>query len=158
VRYTKAALSNQENERLRLDYGQTTGLLRDLNDVRFKLLAFVPTVSGAAVGLLSRNPDTAMLIGVGAIGLAATLGIVLYELANAQLYDYAAGRARELGLPAPKHQRGLAFVYGAAIGGWSYLLAWGALHSWSVDDAQRIGGIVGVVAAVGVFFAFLRLE
>ena len=90
--------------------------------------------------------------------LAATVGIVLYELANAQLYDYAAARARELGLPAAKHHRGLALVYGAAIGGWSYLLAWGALHSWSVSDAQRIGGIVGVVAAVAVFFAFLRFE
>jgi hypothetical protein len=151
-------LSNNHDERLRLDYGQTTGLLRDLNDVRFKLLAFVPTVSGAAVALLSRNPDTAELVGVGAIGLAATVGIVLYELANAQLYDYAAARARELGLPAAKHNSGLALVYGAAIGGWSYLLAWGALHAWGVDEAQRIGGLVGLVAAVGVFFAFLRFE
>jgi hypothetical protein len=151
-------VSDQHDERLRLDYGQTTGLLRDLNDVRFKLLAFVPTVSGAAVGLLSRNPDTAMLIGVGAIGLAATIGIVLYELANAQLYDYAASRAQELGLPAPKHHRGLALVYGAAIGGWMYLLAWGALHSWDVGNAQKIGGVAGVVAAVAVFFAFLRFE
>ena len=151
-------MSDQPDERLRLDYGQTTGLLRDLNDVRFKLLAFVPTVSGAAVGLLSRNPNTAVLIGVGAIGLAATLGIVLYELANAQLYDYAASRARELGLPSPKHHHGLALVYGAAIGGWSYLLAWGALHSWDVSNAQKIGGIIGVVAAIAVFFAFLRFE
>jgi hypothetical protein len=151
-------VSNQQEARLELDYGQTTGLLRDLNDVRFKLLAFVPTVSAAAVGLLSRNPDTAELIGVGAIGLAATGGIVLYEIANAQLYDYAAGRARELGLPAAKHHRGLALVYGAAIGGWAYLLAWGALHSWDVSNAQKIGGIAGVAAAVAVFFAFLRFE
>ena len=95
---------------------------------------------------------------VGAVGLAATVGIVLYELANAALYDFASARAVELGLPAARHQRGLAFVYGAAIGGWSYLLAWGALHAWDVSNAQKIGGIAGVVAAVGVFVAFVRYE
>ncbi len=36
------------DDRLRLDYDQTNQLLRALMDVRFKLLAFVPTVSGAA--------------------------------------------------------------------------------------------------------------
>jgi hypothetical protein len=38
------------DERLRLDYDQTTDLVRTLTDVRFKLLAFVPTISGAADG------------------------------------------------------------------------------------------------------------
>jgi hypothetical protein len=38
------------DESLRLDYDQTTDLVRTLTDVRFKLLAFVPTISGAADG------------------------------------------------------------------------------------------------------------
>ena len=42
---------------LRLDYEQTTQLLRTLVDVRFKLLAFVPTVAAAAVG--AGRPATA---------------------------------------------------------------------------------------------------
>ena len=38
------------DDRLRLDYEQTTQYLRTLIDVRFRLLAFVPTVS------VSRSP------------------------------------------------------------------------------------------------------
>jgi hypothetical protein len=41
-------LMSDVDERLRLDYDQTTDLVRTLTDVRFKLLAFVPTISGAA--------------------------------------------------------------------------------------------------------------
>ena len=36
-------------DRLRLDYAQTTDLMGQITDVRFKLLALVPTLSGAAV-------------------------------------------------------------------------------------------------------------
>jgi hypothetical protein len=42
------------DDRLRLDYEQTTQLIRTLTDIRFKLLAFVPTIAGATVGLVGR--------------------------------------------------------------------------------------------------------
>ena len=87
---------------LRLDYQQTIGLLAGISDVRFKLLALVPTLSGAAVAVLGRPSSTAELLAVGLIGLIATLGVLLYELRNTQLYDYGLRRAqwleRELGL------------------------------------------------------------
>jgi hypothetical protein len=43
------------DDRLQLDYDQTQQLLRTLTDIRFKLLAFVPTIAGASVGLFGRS-------------------------------------------------------------------------------------------------------
>jgi hypothetical protein len=84
------------DDRLKLDYDQTSQLLRTLMDVRFKLLAFVPTVSGAAVAILGTPRPAAELVGVGLLGLVATLGIFVYELRNSQLFDSLVHRAGEL--------------------------------------------------------------
>jgi len=46
---------NAEYERRKLDYEQAVDTYRQLADIRFKLLAFVPTLSGAAVALLSKT-------------------------------------------------------------------------------------------------------
>ena len=142
------------DDRLRLDYEQTTQLLRTLTDIRFKLIAFVPTFAAASVGFFAHPRAAVELIAVGVLGLAATLGIFLYELRNSELYAAAAGRARELerqlqlsggGLDA--HDRGLYLVYGAALAGWSYIVTWGALRELSVDSARGVGLAVG--GAVG---------
>ena len=150
---------------LRLDYAQTTDFLRTLGDVRFKLLALVPTLSGAAVAVVGHPSSASELLAVGLLGLVATLGILLYELRNTELYDYAIRRAqhaeRELGLPsladgagglfserpgrtlrlfgvAPvDRDRGLGLVYSAAVAGWAYLVAWGALHALHVAAPGR---------------------
>ncbi len=140
-------------DRLRADYQQTAELLRALTDVRFKLLALVPTLSGAAVAVLGHPGSAAELIAVGLLGLTATLGVLLYELRNSELSDYALRRARsleaELGLGlyrgAPvSRDRALILVYSAALAGWSYLTAWGALHAAHVERARPIGGVVAV--------------
>jgi hypothetical protein len=179
-------LTDDQQGRLGLDYSQTTGLLRDLTDVRFKLLAFVPTITGAAVALLSHKPSAAELLAVGVLGLVATTGVVLYELRNTQVYDYALRRAQHLeaqlgfvsafhppsggglfrelpgrdmrlfGLAEARHDRGLALVYSAAIGGWSYLIAWGALNALRLQHAQQIGLAIGALAGILVLFEFLR--
>ena len=177
----------ETSEQLRLDYNQTTDLLRSLTDVRFKLLAFVPTISGAAIGFLGRGGSTAELLAVGALGLLATLGVVVYELRNTQIYDYAVYRAKELearlglvsvfgtggpggffserpgrdvrifGLPVG-HDRGLSLVYSAALGGWCYLLGWGALRALDIAEPQRGGGAIGVAAGLAVLVEFLRID
>lgn len=169
-----AARAAEQADRLRLDYEQTTGLLGAINDVRFKLLALVPTLSGAAVAVLGRPSSTAVLLGVGLIGLIATIGVLLYELRNTQLYHYGLRRAqkleRELGLMSldgdggtgglftdrptsalrlfgvlpVDRDAGLTLVYGAAIAGWTYLCAWGALHALGLDHARQFGGTIGV--------------
>ena len=173
---------------LTIDYEQTTNLVRTLTDVRFKLLAFVPTISGAAVAVLGHGRSTGELLAVGLLGLTATLGIVVYELRNTQLYDYAIHRAKELerrlghasvfeettigglfserpgrsvrlfGLANVGHDRGLSLVYGAAIGAWSYIVAWGALRALGAGDPRTLGGAIGVVLGLLTLVEFLRID
>ena len=173
---------------LSTDYEQTTGLVRTLTDVRFKLLAFVPTISGAAIAVLGHGRSTGELLAVGLLGFTATLGIVVYELRNTQLYDYAVHRAKELerrlghvsvfneaatgglfserpgrnvrifGLASVGHDRGLSLVYGAAIGAWSYVVAWGALRAFGAGDARQLGGAIGVVVGLLTLVEFLRID
>lgn len=173
---------------LSTDYEQTTSLLRTLTDVRFKLLAFVPTISGAAVAVLGHGRSTGELLAVGLLGLTATLGVVVYELRNTQLYDYAVHRAKELerrlehvsvfdetatgglfserpgrsirifGLATVGHDRGLSLVYGAAVGAWSYVVAWGALRALGAGDARQFGGAIGAVVGLLTLVEFLRID
>ena len=160
----------EPGEALRLDYDQTIRFVHDFRDLRTKMLAFVPTITGAAVGLLGEPRPAAELIGIALLGLVATLGIFVYELRNAQLSDAMVRRAKELerllGLPTVQglqgvggvlatppgrwfaHDRGWALVYSAAIAGWSYLVAWGLLRWFLVDSAQTIAAVTGI--AVGV--------
>jgi len=179
--------TDAELDRLRLDYDQTTDLIRTLTDVRFKLLAFVPTITGAAVALTGRGHSAAELLSVGSLGLVATIGVVIYELRNTQLHDYAVQRAKKLedrlgissitdpgrtaglygdepsgeltvfGIVTAAHDRGLALVYGAAIAGWSYLVAWGALHAAGAGHAQPIGGILAAGLGIILVVEFLRI-
>jgi hypothetical protein len=180
--------SAAQMDRLQLDYAQTTDLMRQITDVRFKLLALVPTLSGAAVAVLGRPSSVAELLAVGLLGLLATLGVLLYELRNTQLYDYALHRAQALehqlgsisidesalagGLFSDRPARtlrlfsvlpvdrdaGLILVYSSAIAGWTYLLAWGALHALSVANARVIGGVIGVGIGVLLMVELTRIH
>lgn len=143
---------------LQVEYAQTIDLLRTVTDVRFKLLTFVPTIAGTAVALLGRHTRATELLAVGALGLAATIGIVLYELHNTLVYEYALARAEELeaklglGLytsrPHYAHDRPLAIVYAVVVGAWSYLVAWGALAAATVGNAQLFGGLIAAALAI----------
>lgn len=182
------ATKQRNDDGLRLDYNETTDLMRGLTDVRFKLVAFVPTISGAAIALLGHGRSTSELLAVGLLGLVATVGIVIFDLRNTQLLDYAVLRAQRLeerlglasifepgrpgglfterpgrdlrvfGLAAVGHDRGLALVYSAAIGGWCYVVAWGALRALDVGAARQLGGAVGVLGAVVVLLEFVRID
>ncbi|MEY2521168.1 MAG: hypothetical protein QOF24_2927 [Verrucomicrobiota bacterium] len=81
---------------LRLDYQTTVQQFTMLADIRFKLLAFVPTVTGAAFALLKDSPNHAATTAIGLFGFLVTLGIVFYEIRNTQFYDCAVHRAKEL--------------------------------------------------------------
>jgi hypothetical protein len=163
------------DDRLRLDYEQTTQLMRTLTDIRFKLLALVPTIAGASVGLVGRGRTAAELVAVGLLGLVATFGVLLYELRNSQVYHAILGHARELeqklglglftpksgvtlfGLVAARHDRGLGLVYGSALAGWSYLVAWGAFRAADVGAARTVGGVIGFLVGVIVAAEVERL-
>jgi hypothetical protein len=164
-------------DRIRLDYEQTAQLIRTLIDIRFKLLLFVPTIAGASVGLLGAGRSAAELLAVGLLGLAASAGIFLYELRNSQVYEAVVERASALeqeiglglfrerpsrpltlfGLVAARHGHGLGLVYGAALAGWTYLVAWGALRALDLGNARTIGAVIGVLVGVLVVAEVERL-
>jgi hypothetical protein len=174
-------------DRLRLDYDRTTELVQSLLDARFKLLALVPTIAGTAVGLVGTPRPAVELLGIGVLGLVATVGILLYELRNSEILEAllqhakvlervlgletgprvhgpegllslsAGTRGRFLGVLAASHERALGLVYGAALGGWSYLVAWGTLAAFGVDGAQEGGAAIGAVAGLAVLWDIDRL-
>lgn len=164
-------------DRLRFDYAQTTDLLRTLGDVRFKLLALVPTLSGAAIALLAHPSSAVQILALGVLGLVATLGILLYDLRNSQLSDYALRRARSLesslglgvysdeptnelrlfGFATVNRDRGLALVYSAALAGWCYLVAWGSLRAADVGHSRPIGAAIGGVVGLVLLAELTRI-
>jgi hypothetical protein len=174
-------------DRLRLDYDRTTELAQSLMDTRFKLLALVPTIAGTAVGLVGTPRPAAELLGIGVLGLVATLGILLYELRNSEIIEamlqHARALERGLGLEAGSrvrgpdgllslrpgmhgrfvgavtatHERALGLVYGAALGGWSYLVGWGVLAAIGVDGAQEGGAAIGAASGLAVWWDVERL-
>jgi hypothetical protein len=88
---------------LRLDYEQSFANFRMLADVRFKLLAFVPTISGAAIALISKDlaedPSSTrsmMVLVVGLMGFLVTLGIFFYDQRNSQLSNITLFRLQAL--------------------------------------------------------------
>jgi hypothetical protein len=83
-------------DRLRLDYDRTTELVQSLLDTRFKLLALVPTIAGTAVGLVGTPRPAVELLGIGVLGLVATVGILLYELRNSEILDAMLRHAKVL--------------------------------------------------------------
>jgi hypothetical protein len=174
-------------DRLRLDYDRTTELVQSLLDTRFKLLALVPTIAGTAVGLVGTPRPAVELLGIGVLGLVATVGILLYELRNSEILEAmlqhakvlervlglatgprvhgpegllslsAGTRGRFLGFLTADHQRALGLVYGAALGGWCYLVGWGTLAAFGLDGAQEGGAVIGVVAGLAVMWDVDRL-
>ena len=83
--------------KLKLDYEQTVLIFNSLAEIRFKLLAMVPTFTVVAIGVIDKlvsNPST--MLAIGALGFLATLGIAFYDQRNTQLYNSAQLRAKSL--------------------------------------------------------------
>jgi hypothetical protein len=155
----------------KLDYEQTMETYRQLVDIRFKLLAFIPTLTAVAVSVLSSaniHPPGRFALSVA--GFLVTLGVLLYELRNTQFHDGAYGRLRHLeerlGMPKfgkdthyglfgsrldqtsrtffslpVKHDPGLWIVYSSALAAWTFA---------AVDAIEPSSGI-SVVAAAAVW-------
>jgi hypothetical protein len=159
-----------DDDRLRLEYDQAGQLLRNLAETRLRLLALVPTASGAVVALIGTGRTGVELLAIGGLGFVATLGLLLYELSNEAVRLAVEERVRTAEsalltggpltpLRAPSHMLGTALVFGAALGGWTYLVVWGALRALGAGSgAQGAGLVLGVAAALGVGFALLRRD
>jgi hypothetical protein len=93
---------------LELEYTQINENFRFLAEVRFKLLALVPTLGGAAAFVLahagleagkvptSSNSRLLVVLLVSLFGFLATLGIILYDQWNSELYNALIHRAKWL--------------------------------------------------------------
>jgi hypothetical protein len=168
-----------EDPRLRLDYEQTLETYRQLADIRFKLLAFVPTLSGVAVVLLTNaSLHGSEKVALAGLGFFVTLGIVLYDQRNTQFYNGAIGRAQYLeddlnleryetdehrGLFGSRkdhptrrffglpvgHDLGLAFIYSTVLGAWVF----GAVQGGADSTTAAVAAGGGFAA-----LAFLQLE
>lgn len=96
------------DEKLRLDYEQTTQHFMMLADTRLKLVVFVPALSALAIAFLAftARPGTEFVIGI--LGLVMTVVIALYGLRNAKAYDAIVerGRALEKKLDMPSFTEG----------------------------------------------------
>jgi hypothetical protein len=166
-----------ENATARFDYEQVVGVFQLLTDVRFKLLAFVPSISGAAAALLTATKITSGIqAALAAVGFLVTLGIVIYDQRNTQLYNNVIGRAEHLedtlrlsiatgdqrgGLFASRtrkprrlfwlipmrHDRATALIYSVSLGAWAFAAF------------ETISVACGVAVGVAVALAFdLELE
>jgi hypothetical protein len=167
-----------EQARLRLEYDRGSELLRDLTETRFRLLALVPTLSGAVVALVAGGRSGVELLAIGLLGLCASFGVLLYELRNSEIQSAVARRiaeaerallpagplgdaprARVLGLVPVSRTAALALVYGAALGGWGYLVGWGALRAAGAAGGARPGGLaIGALFGLLIAFEIVRLE
>jgi DUF2934 family protein len=137
------------DEKLQTDFRNAFENYKLLADIRFKLLTLVPTAT-VIVALLTKNGGVSLSLGL--LGLAATLGIVFYELRNSRLYDGTLHRLKSLelfmhsvsctdrfkrigglfrerpdrqklfGVIQLQHDRGLAIIYGAAVAVWVYIV------------------------------------
>ena len=83
-------------ETLITEYGQVGQNFRLLTETRFKLLAFLPIASGAAVALVTRIDATVPTLAFSVFGLTVTVALVTYNVRNDQLYDTLVARAASL--------------------------------------------------------------
>ncbi|MBI5102400.1 MAG: hypothetical protein HZB33_11265 [Nitrospirae bacterium] len=85
-----------QDEKLKLDYEQTTQYHHNLADIRFRLLALVPIATGAAIALVEKTVSGPHVLAIGLLGFMVTLGITFYDQRNTQIYDAMQKRAKTL--------------------------------------------------------------
>jgi hypothetical protein len=97
--------AEQQLSNLQKEYDLVNSNFRQLADIRFKLLGFVPFVGGAANALLIQNalfpgkekaPNYPLALLVGTVGFLVTFAIVMYDQRNSQFYNALIGRAKYL--------------------------------------------------------------
>lgn len=81
------------------DYVATRDLYDTLVEIRFKLLTFVPTITGIAVGIVSLDSnkvDESPRLMIGLVGFVASIALVIYEIRNSQIHDRSIHRLAHL--------------------------------------------------------------
>ena len=98
-----------EDEKIKLDYERTAQYFFHLADVRFRLLALLPIVSGTALALVPDRFQPSETLMLGILGLVVTTGVLLYDQRNSQIYNSLVGRLNlieeSLRLPAMRENK-----------------------------------------------------
>ena len=91
-------ISDQDMSLWLTDYEATRQYFMELSATRFKLLAFLPTITGTVIGVLfgTAQESQLLLTWVGAFGFMVTLGIFFYDQRNTQIYDALVLRAKSI--------------------------------------------------------------
>jgi hypothetical protein len=183
----KLDLAMNQDDKLQLDYENTIGQFEMLADIRFKLLALLPTVTGVAIALLGKERDNQTALAVGTLGLLTSFGITLYEIRNSQLYDSLVHRARGLerllglvvlskgnatgGMFSERperelklfgkiqvwHKLALAVVYGTVLGSWCYLVI-ASLFSLMGYPSDLGAALIAALLGTVLAWEYLRLS
>jgi hypothetical protein len=153
-----ASEQSMEEERrqqaLLAEYGEVCNNFRMLTDIRFKLLAFLPIASAAAVVaavVAAMKTDVAegirLAIGfaLSLFGLVATIGFATYNARNDQLYDELVSRAAAI-------ERSLDIPDGAFAnrpGPWQRIALFGI--EWKIDHRTAVSTIYGASITLWLF-------
>lgn len=150
----KEKFKNDPNqfELLKVLYGEMNSNYRNLADIRFKLLGFLPAISVLAWTELYKNISvnsfTEALVGiiVTVLGFRITYGIWVYDNRNDELYNDLVSRGRKIeeefgvntglykGRLKPNkidmfgniinHGRSLSIIYSSVFIGWGFMIFW----------------------------------
>jgi len=168
--YSEPLMDKRRREALLKEYSEVSNNFRMLTEARFKLLAFLPIASAAAVAALkvaalSKGSLEGIGLAIGLtlslFGLVATIGLVTYNARNDQLYfnlvDRAAAIERSLNIPDG--------AFSNRPGSWQRinLPRWlriklpgterkiGLPEEWEIDHRTAVSAIYGTSIALWLF-------
>jgi hypothetical protein len=168
---------------VRFDYDQALQTIRQLADVRFKLLALVPFISGATIAFLSIDPEKAPphVIFAGSVaGLLITTGVLIYNQRNTQLLNVTRTRCMvleelmKLPVKGQFHSQqkkfhflriiplwadmGLAIIYGTVLAAWLFLIMHTALDPFFRWPVAMVAAPLTTLVGVGLCYEIVRID
>jgi hypothetical protein len=90
-----APMEKNRQDALVNEYREVANNFRQLTDIRFKLLVFLPAATALAT-VLKVEPDGLRGLVISLFGLATTIGLVIYSTRNDQFYGELIERASEI--------------------------------------------------------------
>jgi hypothetical protein len=149
--FVEEAMDDNRREALIKEYGEVCSNFRTLTDIRFKLLALLPTATAAATAFKGDLADGGSFV-FPLFGLIATIGLVTYNTRNDQLYDELVGRAASI-------ERNLGLADGAFANRPHAWLSFRLLGiKWKVDHRTGVGTIYLACIAVWLFLLLASLS
>jgi hypothetical protein len=94
----ETAVDDNRAEVLKAVYGEICRRDESIWDIRLRLMAALPVVSGTAVGILitRKSTDELLLIPFGLFGALVTAGLFLYERRQIQICENLLGAGRKI--------------------------------------------------------------